>query len=888
MNEAADFLFRCNPEPGWIFDRETLRFLAVNKAAVIRYGYSEDEFLGMTVADLTVNDDRPWSPEPAEAQCPLAVRPRRMRHRHKNGEIIVADLRALPITFEGRAAEIVLASDATELALLERTAAEHQRRERETAALLAMAGRVARFGGWRVDLATGEVFWSDETAAIHEVPNTTLTVENGLEYYPPEHRSVIEAAFRVCVGEGVPFDHILQITTGTGRRVWVRVIGEPEHDAEGRIIGALGAFQDIDELVLAQARTEATQKHLAETLNSISEGFMVLDREWRLIFVNRAGAEFLMRPGPDLIGRNLWDEFPAARNSQFESSYRKAVETGETVTFEEFYPPLERWFEVRAHPTPDGLAVYFQDVTDRRRSTEALRLSEERFRLVTTVTNDVIWDWNLATDAIWWNEHMALQFGHDRSESEPIGFWESHIHPDDRDRVLAGIRSAIAGSETEWTDAYRFLRSDGSEAHVIDRGLILRGASGVGERMVGSMANVTARVEMEAQLREAQKLEAIGRLTGGIAHDFNNLLTVIIGSAESLQERLAGDAESQALAELTGNAAQRGAELTSRLLAFARQQPLEPKTTDVARLVSDFAPILRRSLSENIDLEIVPEDGLWTATVDPGQLETALLNLVINARDSMGGGGRLTITARNVRLDEEFVRTNEGVTAGPYVMVSISDTGSGMPPDVSARAFEPFFTTKEVGKGNGLGLSMVYGFAKQSGGHVKIDSACGEGTTVRLYLPRSQADQERERPAAPLASGLPSGSERILVVEDDPMVREHVARLLRGLGYQVSEALDGPGAIERLERGETFDLLFTDVVMPGGMNGHDLAIAARRISPALKVLFTSGYTDDAMVHDSRLDPGVQLLSKPYRKRDLAMKVRGMFDQPVPPKGPTRP
>jgi PAS domain S-box-containing protein len=739
-----------------------------------------------------------------------------------------------------------------------------------------MAGRAARFGGWRVDLKSGEIIWSDETAAIHEVPNRPGKVENGLEFYIPEHRPIMEAAFQRCVNEGVPFDLILRILTGKGREIWVRAIGEPERDESAEIVGAWGAFQDVDELVAAHERSEAMQQRLAETLNGISEGFMVLDEDWNLTFLNHAGAKFLLRTHQELVGRNIWEEFPEARGSQFEISYRKAFESGQTVAFEEYYAPLERWFEVRAHPTSEGLAVHFQDVTERRRSHEALRLSEERFRHVTKVTNDVIWDWNLSDDTIWCNENMALKFGHSSEVSGEPGFWSSQIHSDDRARVMAGIDAAVRDGR-EWSDEYRFLKADGSVAHVIDRGLVIRDASGAARRMVGSMSDVTSRIGMEAQLREAQKLEAVGQLTGGVAHDFNNLLTVIIGAAESLSERLGHDAESVMLAEMTTAAAQRGAELTSRLLAFSRQQPLEPKATNVGHLVADFDPILRRTLSEDIDLEVVRGGGLWAAMVDPGQLETALLNLAINARDAMPSGGRLTIETGNVSLDEEYARTNEEVTAGQYVMVSVSDTGTGMPPEIVSRAFEPFFTTKEVGKGSGLGLSMVYGFAKQSRGHVKIYSELGEGTTIRLYLPRAYANQPATEAAGTTSAHLATGEERILVVEDDPMVREHVARQLRGLGYQVTEAADGQQALTRLKDGERFDLLFTDVVMPGGMNGRDLAVAAKDLCAELKVLFTSGYTENAIVHHGRLDPGVQLLSKPYRKRDLAERVRRILD-----------
>ena len=876
MNEAADFLFRCNPVPGWIYDRETLCFLAVNQAAIARYGYSEDEFLGMTIADIRPAEDVPLVREVNERLIPGPQIAGRGRHTLKDGEIIIAEVHAFPVTFLERAAALVTARDITGMDRFERAEAEQLRKGRESSALLALAGRAAKFGGWRVDLLTEEVVWSNETAAIHELANEPITLAAGLEHYVPEHRPIIEASFRACAEDGVPYDLILQIVTGKGRTIWIRAIGEPERDADGRIVGVWGSFQDIDELVRAQVRTKTTQRRLAETLNSISEGFMVLDQEWRLTFLNRAGSESLMRSERDLVGKIIWDEFPEARDSQFEAGYRRAVQTGETVTFEEYFEPLQTWFEVRAHPTPEGLAVHFRDVTERRRSLEALRLSEERFRLLTVVTNDVIWDWNLVNDEIWWNEHMPLQFGHEPGVSGTRESWASHIHPEDRQRVLARIHAVIDGTGTEWSDEYRFLKADGSEARVIDRGLVIRDANGVGHRMLGSMTDVTARMAMEAQLREAQKLEAVGKLTGGIAHDFNNLLTVIIGTVESLAERLAHDPESVMLAETTAAAAQRGAELTSRLLAFARQQPLEPRTIDVARLVTDFDPILRRTLSGAVDLHVIRRGELWTGCVDRGQLETALLNLVINAGDAMPRGGRLTIEISNAVLDDDYARANDGVQAGDYVKITVSDSGSGMAPGVASRAFEPFFTTKEIGKGSGLGLSMVYGFIRQSRGHVKICSEPDKGTTVCLYLPRSHGPISSE-PAASSVTTLAAGNERILVVEDDAMVREHVARQLDGLGYAVTVAFDGPQALAHLERGETFDLLLTDVVMPGGLNGRELAVAARRFSPDLKVLFTSGYTEDAIVHDGRLDSDVQLLSKPYRKRDLAGRVRGIFD-----------
>ncbi|MEY4879034.1 MAG: hypothetical protein RJB62_503, partial [Pseudomonadota bacterium] len=378
----------------------------------------------------------------------------------------------------------------------------------------------------------------------------------------------------------------------------------------------------------------------------------------------------------------------------------------------------------------------------------------------------------------------------------------------------------------------------------------------------------------EAQLRQSQRLDAIGQLTGGVAHDFNNLLTVILGNAETLADKLHGNEKLHALADMTRMAAERGAALTNRLLAFARRQALDPKATNVNKLLSEMDPLLRRTLGEHIEIETVRGGGLWNALIDAPQLESALLNLCINARDAMVKGGRLTIETGNVHLDGDYASQHSEVGSGQYVMIAVSDTGTGMTSDILARAFDPFFTTKDVGKGSGLGLSMVYGFAKQSRGHVKIYSEFGHGTTVKLYLPRAPGDHEESFPTS--SSELPRGQERIFLVEDDELVRMHVTRQLESLGYHVTSAHNGAEALEALEalkRNGDYDLLFTDVVMPGGVNGRQLAVAVAELYPNLPVLFTSGYTENAIVHHGRLDPGVHLLNKPYRLQDLAAKIR---------------
>jgi len=382
----------------------------------------------------------------------------------------------------------------------------------------------------------------------------------------------------------------------------------------------------------------------------------------------------------------------------------------------------------------------------------------------------------------------------------------------------------------------------------------------------------------EEALRQSQKMEAVGQLTGGIAHDFNNLLQVIIGNLEALQRNLPAD--SARLQRACGNAmagAQRAASLTQRLLAFSRRQPLNPRPVDPNALVGSMSEMLHRTLGEMVSVETVRGAGAWRVEVDPTGLEAAILNLAVNARDAMPDGGKLTIETANAYLDDAYVRTHSEVTPGQYVVISVSDTGTGMDAATVGQAFEPFFTTKPVGQGTGLGLSQVYGFVKQSGGHLKIYSEPGEGTTIKIYLPRLNRPETEEAPGETQVAPEGSATETILVLEDDQDVREQSVEALAELGYRVVEAGDGPTALRLLRREAHVDLLFTDVVLPGGMTGAQVAREARDIQPGLKVLFTTGYARNAIVHNGRLDPGVQLITKPYTFTDLASKIRDVLD-----------
>ncbi|MDE1923440.1 MAG: PAS domain-containing protein [Gammaproteobacteria bacterium] len=540
---------------------------------------------------------------------------------------------------------------------------------------------------------------------------------------------------------------------------------------------------------------------------------------------------------------------------------------------------------------PETLLGTIVDITARKVAELALRESESRLRLALEVTQIGIWDWDLRVDDWSANGTYFHMLGYDRSvHAAHRQFWSERVHPDDRQWVVETMLDVRDRGLPRFDIEYRIRHADGTYRWVNSVGRATEfDPQGRAVRLVGIRGDITERklaaarlAESEARVARAQKLESIGQLTGGIAHDFNNLLTVIIGNSEDLIEELHDRPQLAQLAGTVKIAGERGAELTSRLLAFARKQALEPKRIQAAAIVHGVLTLLRRTLGAHIEIDVVAEPDTWPVHVDPGQLEQALLNLCINARDAMPGGGRIVIESANVVLSRDDVAAEVGVPAGDYVMVAVADTGSGIPADQLALVFDPFYTTKPAGKGTGLGLSMVYGFTIQSGGAVKIYSEVGAGTVVKLYLPRASGGpaSEPSRDSATSAH-LARGDELILLVEDDGLVRSHATRLLQSLGYRVLPAANGPEALE-IARGErTIDLLFTDVMMPGGMSGPELALQIRKVRPNLRVLFTSGYTDNAIVHFGRVDPGTALLHKPYDRRRLAEKIQQALAGPDP-------
>jgi PAS domain S-box-containing protein len=508
---------------------------------------------------------------------------------------------------------------------------------------------------------------------------------------------------------------------------------------------------------------------------------------------------------------------------------------------------------------------------ERRRTADELSNINARLKTLLESSPLPIFSLDAAGRVATWNAAAERIFGYPAAGVIGLSF---AALPGNAGNAFEAVHQRVMAGERVQDRQMRWLCRDGRALDVMHSGAPVREA---GERRgaVYISEDVTERMKLERQLAQSQKMEAVGQLTGGVAHDFNNILTVITGTIEILAEGVADRPELAAITRLIDEAAARGAGLTHQLLAFARKQPLQPDETDINALMSEAASLLRPTLGEQVEIESMLEDDAWPALVDRSQLLTAVLNLAINARDAMPGGGKLMLETGNVLLDAAFAGQDPDVRPGPYVMIAVSDTGSGIPAALRDKVFEPFFTTKDVGKGTGLGLSMVYGFVKQSGGHIKIYSEEGVGTTIKLYLPRATKEAKPMAEAAPTVAA--TGHESILVVEDDRMVRDYVVSQLRSLGYAAIAASNAAEALAMFDGGAAPDLLFTDVIMPGGVDGRQLADEACRRRPSLKVLFTSGYTQSAIVHHGRLDPGVLLLAKPYRKIDLARMIRKALD-----------
>lgn len=693
---------------------------------------------------------------------------------------------------------------------------------------------------------------------------------------PPDRAAeVSDTLRRIGWGERIEHNETIRLRKD-GRPVTVSLSIAPIKTSSGVIIGASKTVRDITESNRTQLALRQQLEERRRIFEASQDLILVMDSRGVLVQISPSCEAILGYRPDEMVGHNGIEfvHLDDLENSRLETRAarrggRPRISDTRCIHKDGRSVPLS-WLGTWSEPVKRFFFVG-RDMTESRQAQETLRESEQLARGIIDTALDafvqmdeggIIWDWNPQAEKIFgWPRSEAL--GKDLSLLI-IPEARRAAHKAGLARFLDIGQSAILGRRLE----REALRRDGKEIKVELSVTALRRRDGV--MFNGFIRDLTDRIAAEDRIRHAEKMEALGQLTGGIAHDFNNILTVITGTIEILSDAVRNEPQLAAITRMIDEAAGRGAELTQHLLAFARKQPLQPRETDINALIVDTAKLLRPALGEHVEIESVFEAETCLATVDPNQLTTALLNLALNARDAMPDGGKLILETGSAFLDENYADMNSDVRPGHYALIAVSDTGAGIPAAILDKVFNPFFTSKGPGKGTGLGLSMVYGFVKQSAGHIKIYSEEGHGTTIKMYLPPGTGVLLGSDVAAPSAQG---GHETILVVEDDKLVRDYVLTQLHSLGYITLDAANAAEALAIVGAGRPFDLLFTDVIMPGIMNGRQLVDELRKTKPGLKVLFTSGYTENAIIHHGRLDTGILLLAKPYRKSDMAAMIR---------------
>ena len=662
-----------------------------------------------------------------------------------------------------------------------------------------------------------------------------------------------------------------------GSPVEVSLSISPIKTASGEIIGASKIARDITESKRTQQALDQQIEERRRIFETSQDLILVSDPKGVLVQVSPSSQTILGYAPEQMIGHSAIEFIHGDDLDSTREEMRAARRGLHTRNFDARYVHRDgrnvtlSWMGTWSDPVRRHFFVG-RDMTESRLAQETLRESEQLARGIVDTALDAFVQMDESGTISDWNSQAEKIFGWSRGEALGRSLGELIIpeihraaHKSGLQRFLRTGEGSVLGRRLE----IEARRRDGKEIKVELSITALQRRNGV--VFNGFVRDLTDKIAAEDRIRQAEKMEAVGQLTGGVAHDFNNILTVITGTIEILAEAVENDPQLAAITKMIDEAAARGADLTQHLLAFARKQPLQPRETDLNTLIIETAKLLRPTLGERIEIESVFQDEACLANVDPNQLATAILNLAINARDAMPDGGKLILETASAVLDENYASRHSEVRPGRYALLAVSDTGTGIPAAILDKVFNPFFTSKEPGKGTGLGLSMVYGFVKQSAGHIKIYSEEGHGTTIKIYLPPGTGASLA--PEAAIAPAIPGGHETILVVEDDKLVREYVLTQLRSLGYVTLDAANGAEALAIIAAGNQFDLLFTDVIMPGAMNGRQLATEVQKSKPGLKVLFTSGYTENAIIHHGRLDTGVLLLAKPYRKSDMAGMIR---------------
>lgn len=730
----------------------------------------------------------------------------------------------------------------------------------------------------------------------------------------PEQAAAVMGADERIMSTGLAEQLEEEVSFPDGRRAFWLSTKAPMLDAQGQVIGLIGASLDITDRKAVEAQHREIQERYRLAARATNDAIW----DWQMadghVIWNEAITTLFGHPINESSAQWWLEHIHPQDRQRIDDSIHAVIEQGGEAWSAEYrfaradgtYADILDRGTVLRGPGGEALRMIgaMLDLSERRATKSALAESEERLRLATEASGIGFWDVDLVHDVLIWPARTKAMFGISADAPVSLADFYAGLHPEDSEKIEEAFANAADPDKRALYDVE--YRTVGKEDRVI-RWVAAKGR-GVFEgdrcvRVVGVAIDITAKKDIETQLlqlnnqlesrvqeevaerakmedalRQSQKMEAVGQLTGGIAHDFNNMLAAIIGPLDLLSDRISpDDARAKRYVDMAMEASRRAAQLTQRLLAFSRQQPPRPESLDANKLVAGMSELISHALGSSVQLETVLSGGLWRTSADPNQLENVILNLAVNARDAMPEGGRLTIETANCYLDHTYAADHPGISAGQYVLICVSDTGSGMPAEVIEKAFDPFFTTKEVGRGTGLGLSQVYGFVKQTGGHVKIYSELGSGTTIKVYLPRLLG-AGTDTGTAVVSNPLPRGEsqEVVLVVEDEPAVRQFSVDALTALGYHVLEADSAAAALQILETEPGVSLLFTDVVMPV-TNGRKLADEACRRWPHLKVLFTTGYSRNAVVHNGVLDPGVHLIVKPFTVQELATRVRDVLE-----------
>ncbi len=791
-----------------------------------------------------------------------------------------------------------------------------------------LAAKATNDAVWDWDLDSDHVLWNDalEQAYGHPLASIECTGDWWLAHIHPDDRGRIDASIHAVLDGGqTAWNDEYRFRRVDGSYAETLDRGHVIRDEHGRAVRMIGAMLDLTRVRAAEAALRQSEERFSAILQTIEAAFAIVqvkfdadDRpvDYQFVEVNPA---FERQTGVDLHGKWVTEFAPELERFWFDA-YGHVAKTGEPASFESYAQAFGRWFDVRAvrvgAPADRRIAILFNDVTQRHDAEDRLRVSEslarenvQRVQLALAAGAIIgTWNWDLRTDRFTVDEGFARGFGLDPAlgrERLSLEQIITSVHPEDRPGLIAAI-DEVSARGGAYAHQYRVRRADGRYYWIEANGRVDHSPEGIALSFPGVLIDVEDRRSIEAErdrataalralndtlelrvaertaelihaeekLRQSQKMEAVGQLTGGLAHDFNNLLAGISGALDLMGMRIAqgrlNDIDKYMLA--AQSAAKRAAALTHRLLAFSRRQTLDPRPLDVNLLVEGMTELIQRTVGPSILVETVSAPDLWSASVDASQLENAILNLCINSRDAMPDGGRITIETANQWLDAEAALAND-LPAGEYLSLTVTDTGTGMAPGVIAKAFDPFFTTKPIGEGTGLGLSMIYGFAKQSGGQVRISSELGKGTSMCIHLPRYHGEAGASTAApARSAAALTGSCGTILIVDDEPTVRLLLTDVLGDLGYTLIEAADSLTGLKLLQSDVGIDLLITDVGLPGGMNGRQMADAGREVRPGLKTLFITGYAESAALGNSSLGAGMQVLTKPFSIDILATRV----------------